>query len=294
MKIQHSSVSFLLSLLALACAVAAFAPVSRWLETRKTGAGGNAAAHGPVALQARVEGENLRIVWDRNAALLQQARGGSVTIEDGTLIRKIPLTPAQLRTSNGILYVPHTALVKAELQVDNPDSKTATPSIVVVVSPPQIPDPTASTQPVAATPPPLARPDANPSPENQIVRARPERTPARLVETAALRQRSGEGIRYYKPPAPTYAAKPNLPAALSALVAGVVEIDVQVKINARGEVTAAMPVSQTGSLRGSSQERAFFARAVVEAARKWTFAPARIGAYAVPSEVVVSFRLSNG
>lgn len=287
MKIQ-SSISLLLSLLMLSCAVAAFGPVSRWLETRNARATGNAAAHGPVPLQARVEGENLRIVWDRNAALLREARGGSVTIEDGPLVRRIPLTGGQLRTSNGIIYVPQSALVKAELQVESEDNKTAPPSIVVVVSPRRIPLPTAST-----APPPLTTPEPVPPPANQLVRARPEHAPARLVETAALRQRSGEGIRYYKPPAPTYAAKPDLPEALSILVPGVVEIDVQMRINARGEVTAAMPVSQTGSLTGSSQERALFARAVLEAARKWTFSPARIGAHPVPSEVVVSFRLSH-
>lgn len=291
MKVQNSSVSLLLALLTLGCAVAAFGPVANWLEARHTAAPARKLAQAPVNLQARVEGENLRIVWDRNAAGLQQATSGSVTIEDGPLVRKIPLTADQLRTSNGIVYVPQSGLVKAELQVDNTDRNAAAPSIVVVVSPRHNADPSASVAPAPAA---LVRTVRTEPPVKPMAPPRPQHAPARLIETAALKQRSGEGIRYYRPPAPTYAAKPNLPTALAQLVAGTVEIDVQVKISARGEVTAAMPVSQTGSLRGSSQEMALVAHAVLEAARKWTFVPARIGAQAVPSEVVVSFRLSNG
>lgn len=290
MKIQNSGVSFVLSLLTLACAVAAFGPVARWLEARNTAAPAHRLAIAPVSLEARVEGENLRIVWDRNAAGLQQATGGAITIEDGPVVRKIPLSADQLRTSSGIVYVPRGPLIKAELRVESPDRKTAAPSVVVVVSPGHN---TVPIEPLAA-PTPWARVDTNQKPANHIAEPRPQPTPARLVETAALKQSSGEGIRYYSPAAPTYAAKPNLPGAMALLVAGTVQIEVRIKINARGDVTAAMPVSQTGSLRGSAQERALIAHAVIEAARKWTFVPARIGAQAVPSEVVLSFTLSKG
>jgi len=227
-----------------------------------------------LSLQANVNGETMRIVWDRNAPVLRDASSGMLTIRDGALLRNVSLSAKELRTRNGIAYAPTTNEVELRLEISGAKMPKQSQSVLVVIGP-------------ANQPPIEAEVEQDPHTE----------TPARtqLTQTVSIRQLSGEGIRsgVYQRPEPIGRVKPALSAQLEPLVRGPVEIDVRIMIDSRGRVITARPVSQTGALSGSTKQQTQITRAVLDAALRWSFRPAQINSRTVSSELVLAFQFAK-
>jgi hypothetical protein len=60
-----------------------------------------------IGLHVYAEGKGLRVTWDRTTALVRQATGAKLTINDGGVAREASLDPAQL-ASGSIIYTPNS------------------------------------------------------------------------------------------------------------------------------------------------------------------------------------------
>jgi hypothetical protein len=91
-----------------------------YFAARRLSRGGGAAeaARNPYALSLVVleYGDNLHLSWNREAAAIAAARGGTLSISDGSFTRTLELTPAQLRDGS-VIYRRLTPEVKLKLEV---------------------------------------------------------------------------------------------------------------------------------------------------------------------------------
>ncbi|MGH7973478.1 MAG: TonB family protein [Limisphaerales bacterium] len=87
-------------------------------------AGPNAAASTALSLKVARSGKDFEISWDRLSAAVQQASGGTLTINDGALTRSVALNGAQLREGQ-ILYTPLFEELTFRLEVGAPGQATA-------------------------------------------------------------------------------------------------------------------------------------------------------------------------
>lgn len=70
-----------------------------------------------VSLNAKRDGKNLTVRWDRQAAAIQAAVTGTLLIEDGSLSPKaVPLSHSELQTGS-VVYVPNNKRVKLGLEL---------------------------------------------------------------------------------------------------------------------------------------------------------------------------------
>ena len=101
------------------------------------------------------------------------------------------------------------------------------------------------------------------------------------------------------PPAPAAAARiiepraihrvpPVVPVSIKPRINGTIPIDVRVRIDAEGRVTAAAPV-----VKQPSGLHAYLAGRAVEAARLWRFEPARENGKPVPGSETIHFVFEN-
>jgi hypothetical protein len=264
-------------------AAALFSPVRAWLAHGKHSP--TEFAEAKLSLQAAVEGERMRVVWDRNAPILREADSGVLSIRDGSFLRNFPLTSRQLRDPNDIIYSPSTSEVELKLEVRGSKIAKQSQSVLVVLGPRQDPDAVATRPPIDA--------EVVDEPQPKSVPA-PPAVAARLIPAVIIKRETGQGIRSgsYRPPHPLGEIRATIPGQAQPLIRGPVEIDVRVAIDARGKVVEAKPVSQTGSFSGLPAQQALITRALLNAASNSSFQPAQINSQAVPSELTLGFRLT--
>ena len=278
---SRGHLAILLCIVGALAAAALYNPVRSWLEQRKRA--GVERAESRLALQAKMDGPLMHVVWDRNAPILQEAGRGVLSIRDGSQLRNISLSSNQLRSANDIVYSPSSSEVELRLEVTGVNMPNESQSVLVVLGPPQQ----------------AAIAEARPPIEAEVVDEKPSRTPppirSPLGPAVSIKQQSGQGINSgsYLPPRPLGEITPALPGQLQPLIQGPVEIDIRISIDARGRVVRARPVSQTGSLGGSPGQQALITRAVLDAAMRSNFRPAQIRLEPVPSEILIAFRFSG-
>jgi Mrp family chromosome partitioning ATPase len=85
----------------------------------------------PLGLQVERAGAMLDIVWDRTSAIAENSNGGSVTIRDGDLVKRVPLNPGEIRTGH-IYYGPQSADLEIRLEVAAEDGGKASESVRVL------------------------------------------------------------------------------------------------------------------------------------------------------------------
>jgi TonB family protein len=91
-----------------------------------------------------------------------------------------------------------------------------------------------------------------------------------------------------EPPKVLRQVTPDLHIAGGSLIRDSVEVEVQVDIDSSGRVLAAR------ILRGADISGAYIARQALNAARQWTFVPAKVRGRSVPSQHVIVFRFRSG
>jgi hypothetical protein len=274
-------------LVVLLCAIAAlvaalYNPLKGWIEQRKP-AGAERSESKPL-LDVKMEGQLLRIVLNRQDRMLQNAERGTLSIRDGSQRQNIPLKAEQLRQPNEIVYSPSTNEVDLQFEISSPNVQKQSQSVLFVLGRVQ-PVPAPERLPVADERPPIGV-----KPRNGDESARPLHAQSRLTPMVFVKPGKSTHPASYKRPSPLKEIRPAIAAQLEPALHGPLEIDVKVAIDARGTVVRAKPIAQVGSFDGSPAQRALLVQALLEAAMRPKFRPARIRSRSVPGELVLAFR----
>jgi hypothetical protein len=258
-----------------------------------------------LALQAEQQGPALRVSWNRDISVVNNASGGVLSIRDGDLQPKeLHFDVEQLRNGS-VVYSPANKRVEFRLEVKGQDGTKTDASVLTGVAPKAL---TASevvasrravssrsrissssgraemvgppSQPASLSPqafalieqlafvqPNLPAPAA--SPQNRTVTQEPQQ-PLAFPAFAAAR--------------PIHESLPNLPSEVRATVVSEVEIRVKVQVDESGRGVQVDLMEMTGPASNSVVD------VTREAALQWRFAPAMRGNQPVASEVVLKFR----
>ncbi len=208
-------------------------------------------------LDARPVAGRLEVSWDANAPRALDATRGLLAVTDGDAHSEIALDPAQIRAGT-YAYTPSHRDVAMRLILYAKSLGVAGDAVRVELAnspaaPAPVPTPTEADRTVSPPPP-----------------------PAPPAETAAA-------VAAAVPPAPLHKVQPRIPPGIRARISGQVVIPVEVEVSARGRVVRA--VAETAE--GDSVHR-YLAEQAQEAARSWTFVPARTrkGAPVVASRTI--------
>lgn len=206
----------------------------------------------PVGLRAETQTGALKLMWDRESALVKNATTGVLTIRDGDAEQAIELSAGMVR-SGTIVYSPATGRVSSRLTVTGPEG-TAGESVVAVIpqAEPLPPAPAVFT----VRPAPLVRR------EKQAAATRPKPSPAPVLLSGQETARA-EAV-------PAEDAHP--PGA----------VEIEVSIDETGAVTDARLLTPA---HGNQR----FAEAALRAARIWQFEPARPGEAPASARKVLRF-----
>ncbi|HJT89404.1 MAG TPA: hypothetical protein VJ732_16160 [Bryobacteraceae bacterium] len=282
-----------------------------------------APAKSTLALNAERRGGDLMLSWNRGSPAILNAVTGILFIQAGTSTRDLVLTPDQLR-SGSVLYTPTADQVEIRLEVVGSGQRVTNDSVIVLL--PQKPQsqPVVMSQPAPASAPApeISQPPGPAVPANQ--KAAPARTfslprtaggarPPRIDEappslpfgagpaaTAALPlgapsvppppasapppSAAGTTAAAPQPPVPLRQVIPRFPPGLKNVVLQATTVEVTVSVSAEGKVIKAVP--------GPGKANVLLVQAAVQAARFWTFRPARVDNRAVPAEVVLKFNFT--
>lgn len=145
----------------------------------------------------------------------------------------------------------------------------------------------APSSPVQLGPPPPVR-SAPPSRSGVSMEAEPAppSTIGRVVGTVGrlpLLRRLRKSSEARVPPTVTFQVTPVISIADRRTLTGPLVVDVRVTVDETGKVESAEPV-------GEAARNTKFATAAAAAARRWKFAPARVGETAVPAKLILHFR----
>jgi periplasmic protein TonB len=170
-----------------------------------------------------------------------------------------------------VLNVPAPAAELRQFKpVENPQSATVTP--------PRIDEPPA----VAGA--------ASVSGETLPLLSRPVVTMAAPVEAPATQKNPSEETPTIAtaahPPVPTHQTVPALPTALRGAIWKATVVDVNVSVDATGNVVKAEAVAKAAL-------NPLLRDAAVQAARRWKFQPAQFDGHAVPANIVVQFNFAG-
>jgi hypothetical protein len=254
-----------------------------------------------LALQAERHGPALRISWNRDIAVVNNASSAVLSIHDGDLqTKELHFDLEQLRNGS-VVYSPTNKNVEVRLEITGPDGTKTVESVLTDVAPKAN---LAASQVAAgrraagstlrnrkSTRPRRAE-FANPP--SQVASLSPE--PFALIEQLVFAQPNlptpAESQDLHQPPAfPTFIAPrpiheslPNLPPDIRAAIVSVVEVRIKVQVDESGRAVRSDLADWTGPASDS------LVSVTREAALRWRFAPAMLGTQPVTSEVAVVFR----
>ncbi len=186
----------------------------------------------PLGLYVDPSGTSWRVSWNPAATALRDAAGVALFVRDGEDQNRIDLTPKDLQ-SGTYEYQPRGADVTFRLEVTGRDNHISAESFRFMRAA-SATAPAVSTQPAA----PLA--DARPAP----------------APSAAPRLRA------------THRVAPVVPSGIRPRIRGTIAIEVRVRIDTRGRVTSAVPVTKPHAGLES-----YLADRAVVAATQWRFEP---------------------
>ena len=281
-----------------------------------------------MGLQAERQNNDLKLTWNRGAAVIASATSGLLLIQDGGLNREIPLPQAQVRNGS-ILYTPVSDQVEMQLSVSGPASN-ATESVIVILpkaGPPQVRP--LSPQQVAArlaadsseassgeaqrfrwlkpfTPP--VTPDPKPASLAAIDAPPPAAAPLNAPNAAKMLFPGGQVSGPLPPPIqPPPDKSPATTAALAVYRPPVAvsrvapKFPVMLKSVMLGPVAVEVLVTidQTGKVvRASAVPQKgvhpMLVTTAVTAAHQWKFQPAKRGDQPVSSEILLRFNFTPG
>jgi hypothetical protein len=267
-----------------------------------------------MSLWASTVRNTVAITWNSQAPVVSEARIAMLAIKDGQTQRELPLTRAQLEIGK-LLYTPKTDQLEITIEVYRATGKPTRESIMVAVTRTRTPGsapPSVETTPMEGgessakvapmfTEPQQAAgmsgPDSIPEPPTLPIAIASGFSSEQMKAPEIIAQSypqlasqvggeslpAGRQVPQVQQPQVRRKVQPTVSPSLVAMLKRRVDLQVRVQVDANGRVTAAEPV---GPLTGMGD---FLARSAVNAARNWTFEPARRGTVALPSEVVLKF-----
>ena len=265
-----------------------------------------------LGLQVRRQAEDLKLSWDHGSPTVIAATSGLISIEDGTLKRKIPLDGQQLRWES-ILYAPISDQVLIQLTLTGPTGDV-TESVRVIrgqeIPRYATPAPTpqslpADRVPIAQASKPFTAPPVvkNNAPASLSLSAPPilpagQERPAYAISapvapprplppsTPAPAASVTPSLPPYNPPVPIRKILPAYPPELKGVTSKPTVVSIRVVIDAGGKVLKVEPLPQ-------QNVHQLFVREALHAAQLWHFQPARRGGIPVASESVLRFSFTQ-
>jgi hypothetical protein len=275
-----------------------------------------------MALSATHADRNVMITWDSRVPAVSEARVGILTIKDGNSQTELPLTRAQLQISK-MIYITQSDRLEITLEVFSPDGKSTRESMLLAFTQPtvksrsrvdtaavlsprreetqtpsgeNIPDPVRTFRP--APPPQRNRQERNvilndDPPPAKVSIFDPARTttpdflaPSMVQQAAPKAPEATASVSRplpLQPPILIRQVRPVVPSNVSSMLKRRVDVQVRVSIDENGKVVNAEPVVPQGGINQ------FLGTTAANAARLWTFHPARRGDTRVVSEMVLNF-----
>jgi TonB family protein len=241
-----------------------------------------------LGLRAEVDGDNVRLSWNRNLKAFRTHGPGILKIEDGTERYELRLEPEQL-ASGSVSYIATTGKVKFNLKIPAEDGPGVDESLTLVGAVKQAPP-----SPVAAAPEPPKTPASNISLEKQPSTDSARTSPAQPADSDDMvipitrdYPIAPRSVAAYLPPRPIHRVTPEIEQeALSGGTNSPI-VELQIRIDESGRVTQ---VQELQSAAGAN--RLLVARAV-SATRQWRFEPAKSSGQNVSSDYNVVYRFPS-
>jgi TonB-like protein len=250
-----------------------------------------------VALSVQHDGPSLQLIWDRQSAVIRDAVNAILDITDGDRQSQLDLSAQEIQ-SGLISYWPDSKNVTFRLRVfseghSTDDSLHVADAIPAPATATQIDTPKSRPSPFVAPPKPIV-PSPLPADFSTSTR-RPE--PQILIEVDAVGEsRWGHAIGHipllrrlkkhpqaFVPPAAVHQFRPVLGPRERRDLTRTVPVDLRVFVGDTGKV-------KNVELMGGANRQSEFATLAADAARRWEFAPARLGDDKVKGEVILHFR----
>jgi TonB family protein len=222
-------------LLCVVAAIAAIAIYELWKTTREP-------RWVQLGLDAQPSARELVVSWDRSAPTVQQATRGVLAVTDGRTPLEIQLSADQVHHGS-FSYPPSHPDLRLQLRLYDQDRPVAADSLRVIGLP-------------------------NPAPVTATVPAEPA-TPTAPAAPASHPQAHAAADPKAAPLAVLHQVEPAISPGIRARIQAPVVVPVMVNVDQSGRVTRAW-----SKVTGHGLQR-YLADAAVQAARKWSFAPAR-------------------
>jgi hypothetical protein len=281
-----------------------------------------------LALKVEIERSQIRIGWDRNSPVIAVAKRGYVSIQDGINTKSMDLDPHLLRTGS-LVYSTPAADVTVRLQVEAADGiasesvravRSGRPDAFLpsaasagdapasrsgasteIKSPGELSLAIADASDIARegarprTPSPASTAGADLSGSTVRSKGQPslprggkegvgsasEEARARVLARVATEEGRYVAAR------PVNRVEPEASFTLHPFIVPEVQINVRVVIDRSGRVIRAESLSRGNALMEH------LSKIAVQAARQWTFSPARHDGQSVPSETMLQFQFVN-
>jgi len=202
----------------------------------------------PLGLYVDPTGATWRVSWNAGATALAGARQVALFVRDGEDQTRIDLSPADIQSAT-YQYPPKDRDVTFRLEVTDKAGRLSAESFRVVSAPPKAASASGAKSPAAA-------PAEPPAPSGRG-----------SIAPRAIRK-----------------VPPVVPSSIRPRIRGTIPIDVRVRVDTRGKVMSATPVTKLHS----GLESYLGVRAVA-AARQWRFEPARENGRAVQGTETLHF-----
>jgi hypothetical protein len=219
----------------------------------------------PIGLHASRSLDEFEVSWNRASDLVRAATIGTLVIHNGSVVRMVPVSPAQLREGR-VMYHPVPGVdVDFRLELVMPDRRVEAESISVLGF------------------------DTAPSLTLPVAAARPKPAPVQAADRIDATKLARTPSQAHTEPQPVRRVNPMLTREVTEEMRnakGQVLISVLVSIDATGKVDSAKIVGANGEPKPSGE---YIRLAALNAARQWRFRPATSGGRAVPSTLTLAF-----
>ncbi len=311
---------------AAALAVAKAAPESPVAVVQAADSNGGDA----LGLRAEYQGHSLLLGWDRTSARVNAATSGVFIITDGSKTRVLTLSPRELR-NGGILYKHSADDINVELQIIEPQGRTASQSIRIVGGPDAVspaepikqiarsvlqkpavprsdarelrvarfeapPEVAAEQRSITTVDAPLIDPQVTMPPPwfaSALMPPPPQAAPPRASTPAKA---DGDAAAHAGA-APEFAAATPIHSPQPFIPQGLsfpqYAYDHGVEVKVEVNINAAGRVSNTRIVGAAGPYASQLGPYAMNAARGWTFHPAMLGGQPIASTMVLTFRFSR-
>ena len=269
----------------------------------------------PLSLSTEDDSDGIAITWDSKVHPFRDARIAVFSIKDGPSQREVALTKAEIQT-NRLRYTPKSRRFEVTLETFDGSGKSIRDSVMFSI-------PETSMRSRARVEPTTARPAAIPTVPVATLRkfAPPPKSPVRINRTESVlvdapppvdltsRALSAPAVTVdhtirtsaptviprlqvagtpdsapaVLPPVASRQINPVVPPHVKAMIRTTTTVGVRVRIDERGRVTAAELVTPASGLAS------YLGHSALQAARGWSFHPARRNGVGIASESILKF-----